>query len=159
MFTMQGSANRWGLAIFQIALLLCFLIFSSQAQASLKDGIYTGVYKVVWSHPNNDSKVGDRGEFNFVIKENRVVDLNDLEDSPINAAKIRSDIQIKDGRMKGAAFLDFLEDSGEAITAKFAVDGVVADGAFIGKAEISIIAVNNQVMGDIIIEKMLFESD
>ena len=143
---------------FQISAVLCFLLLSSQAQADLKDGIYTGVYKVVWSHPNNDSKVGDKGGFNFVIKENRVIDLNDAEDSPINAAKIRSEIVIDQGRMKGAAFLDFFE-GGDSITAKFSVDGVVADGSFSGKADISIISVNSQMMGDLLLEKMLFESN
>lgn len=155
---MQVLFNSWVARFFKMATILCCLLLSSQAQASLKDGIYTGVYKVIWSHPNNDSKVGDKGGFNFVIKGNKVIDLNDAEDDPINAAKIRSEILIADDKMSGAAFLDFLE-GGDSITAKFAVDGLVADGAFIGKAEISIISVNGQVMGDIVFEKMLFESN
>jgi len=155
---MQVLFNSWVARFFKMTAILCFLLLSSQAQASLKDGIYTGVYKVIWSHPNNDSKVGDKGGFNFVIKGNKVIDLNDAEDDPINAAKIRSEILIADDKMSGAAFLDFLE-GGDSITAKFAVDGLVADGAFIGKAEISIISVNGQVMGDIVFEKMLFESN
>ncbi len=55
MFTMRGSADRWGLAIFQIASLLCFLIFF-QSQAKLKDGSYPGLYKVIWVGSDTDSK-------------------------------------------------------------------------------------------------------
>lgn len=143
------------------AVLLSFLAclgFANQALAGLADGIYTGVYKVVWVGGDTDSKVGDSSVFNFEIKDNKVVDINGPKGDVINSAKIRSEIVINEDRLEGAAYIDFV-DSGYPITIKFQVDGLVADQSFIGKAAISLIAVNNQMMGDQVIEKMIFESD
>jgi hypothetical protein len=158
MFTMTGSADRWGLAIFQIASLLCLLIFSSQAQASLKDGSYPGLYKVIWVGSDTDSKIGDKGKFFFEIKDSKLVGINVPGDDVINRAKFRSKVFIEEEKMVGDIYLDIVEQ-GYPITVKMAVDGVVADGAFIGKATISLISVNGSMMGDTPIEKFIFESN
>ena len=62
-------------------LVLCFfniLLFSKVF--ALDNGVYTGVYKIFYAHPDSDSRKGDKGVFEFTIKDNKVIKLFEYDD-------------------------------------------------------------------------------
>lgn len=55
-------------------LVLCFfnIFFLYGKVLALDDGVYTGIYKVFYAHPDSDARKGDKGVFEFKIKDDRL---------------------------------------------------------------------------------------
>ena len=56
---------------FLIFYLLSFFLFYKAF--AIDNGVYTGVYKIIYAHGDSDSKKGDSGVFEFTIKNDKVV--------------------------------------------------------------------------------------
>ena len=52
---------------FSIFYLLSFFLF--QKAFAIDNGVYTGVYKIIYAHGDSDSKKGDSGVFEFTKKK------------------------------------------------------------------------------------------
>ena len=55
-------------------LILTTIFFQKQVYA-VENGIYTGVWKITYSHAASDNTKGDSGIFEFTIKDNKVIKL------------------------------------------------------------------------------------
>ena len=69
---MEYSMSKFILNFFIFCLFGIFLFYKAFA---LDDGVYSGVYKLFYAHSESDSKKGDKGVFEFTIKNNKVVKL------------------------------------------------------------------------------------
>ena len=58
----------------KIFLILTTIFFQKQVYA-VENGIYTGVWKIIYSHAASDNTKGDSGIFEFTIKDNKVIKL------------------------------------------------------------------------------------
>ena len=58
-------------------LVLCFfnVFFLYVKVVALDEGVYTGIYKVFYAHPDSDARKGDKGVFEFKIKDDKVINL------------------------------------------------------------------------------------
>ena len=66
LFNFLGHKMLYYLKIF---LILTTIFFQKQVYA-VENGIYTGVWKIIYSHAASDNTKGDSGIFEFTIKDN-----------------------------------------------------------------------------------------
>ena len=61
--------------ILKFLIIFFFNILLINKVFALDDGVYTGIFKVFYAHPESDSRKGDKGVFEFTIKDNKVIKL------------------------------------------------------------------------------------
>lgn len=121
----------------------------------IADGIYTGAYKVVFvGMHNKDSKVGDTGVFEFIVKDNKIVQIHDYDDENFNKAKSKYYLEIDEqtGVIDGY-FKQITRFNGQNITLKIYLDGKFIDNQFAGEALVQVIDPINARL-----ERLVFES-
>jgi hypothetical protein len=121
----------------------------------IADGIYTGAYKVVFvGMHNKDSKVGDTGVFEFIVKDNKIVQIHDYDDENFNKAKSKYYLEIDEqtGVIDGY-FKQITRFNGQNITLKIYLDGKFIDNQFAGEALVQVIDPINAKL-----ERLVFES-
>jgi len=121
----------------------------------IADGIYTGAYKVVFvGMHNKDSKVGDTGVFEFIVKDNKIVQIHDYDDESFNKAKSKYYLEIDEqtGVIDGY-FKQITRFNGQNITLKIYLDGKFIDNQFAGEALVQVIDPINAKL-----ERLVFES-
>ena len=121
----------------------------------IADGIYTGAYKVVFvGMHNKDSKVGDTGVFEFIVKDNKIVQIHDYDDESFNKAKSKYYLEIDEqtGVIDGY-FKQITRFNGQNITLKIYLDGKFINNQFAGEALVQVIDPINAKL-----ERLVFES-
>ena len=121
----------------------------------IADGIYTGAYKVVFVGMHNmDSKVGDTGVFEFIVKDNKIVQIHDYDDESFNKAKSKYYLEIDEqtGVIDGY-FKQITRFNGQNITLKIYFDGKFINNQFAGEALVQVIDPINAKL-----ERLVFES-
>ena len=121
----------------------------------IADGNYTGAYKVVFvGMHNKDSKVGDTGVFEFIVKDNKIVQIHDYDDENFNKAKSKYYLEIDEqtGVIDGY-FKQITRFNGQNITLKIYLDGKFIDNQFAGEALVQVIHPINARL-----ERLVFES-
>ena len=134
-------------------LIIFFLgIFLSYKTFALDDGIYTGVYNTFYAHPESDSKKGDKGVFEFTVKNNKILKLFAYDYPNWKFFKIKPNFTIdpKTDELRGFA-------SGSDI-ARNAIFKINMRGIFIGKKFAGEGNVELTSPYSLIIEKFVFES-
>jgi len=121
----------------------------------IADGIYTGAYKVVFvGMHNKDSKVGDTGVFEFIVKDNKIVQIHDYDDENFNKAKSKYYLEIDEqtGVIDGY-FKQITRFNGQNITLKIYLDGKFINNQFAGEALVQVVDPINARL-----ERLVFES-
>ena len=121
----------------------------------IADGIYTGAYKVVFvGMHNKDSKVGDTGVFEFIVKDNKIVQIHDYDDENFNKAKSKYYLEIDEqtGVIDGY-FKQITRFNGQNITLKIYLDGKFINNQFAGEALVQVVDPINAKL-----ERLVFES-
>lgn len=68
---------------------LLSLILNFRTAVAIDDGIYTGVFKMIYGHGLSTSKRGDTGIFEFYISDNKIVKIKTADISSWNRNAIR----------------------------------------------------------------------
>ena len=69
--------------------ILFSLVINLKTVCALDDGIYTGVFKMIYGHGLSTSKRGDTGIFEFHISNNKIVKIKTPDISGWNTNAIR----------------------------------------------------------------------
>ena len=118
------------------------------------DGIYTGAYKVTFvGQYNQDSKIGDTGVFEFLVKDNKIIKIHDYDDESFNQAKSKYyiDIDEKTGVVDGYLRQTRLTDG--LVILKIRLKGKFINQMFAGEAKVQVSSPVNFTA-----EKLVFES-
>jgi len=121
----------------------------------IADGNYTGAYKVVFvGMHNKNSKVGDTGVFEFIVKDNKIVQIHDYDDENFNKAKSKYYLEIDEqtGVIDGY-FKQITRFNGQNITLKIYLDGKFINNQFAGEALVQVVDPINARL-----ERLVFES-
>ena len=132
---------------------LClFFLFLSNKSFALDDGVYTGVYNTFYAHPDTDSRKGDKGVFEFTIKNNKVLKLFAYDYPNWKFYSIRPNFTIdpKTNELRGFAY-----GSDTRRNARFKIN---MNGVFIGKKFAGEGNVELTSPASFILEKFVFES-
>ena len=138
-----------------LVLLFFVLIPIPSFAGVIADGIYTGAYKVVFvGMHNKDSKVGDTGVFEFIVKDNKIVQIHDYDDENFNKAKSKYYLEIDEqtGVIDGY-FKQITRFNGQNITLKIYLDGKFINNQFAGEALVQVVDPINARL-----ERLVFES-
>lgn len=121
----------------------------------ISDGAYTGAYRVTFvGMHNKDSKTGDTGVFEFIVKDNKIIQVHDYDDESFNKAKSKYylDIDEETGVIDGY-FTQSRRFNGENIALKIHLDGKFINNKFAGEALVQLIRPINARL-----ERLVFES-
>jgi len=138
-----------------IIILTSFNLSNLASAETLADGNYTGAYRVTKVHAHNkDSKVGDTGVFEFIIKDNKIIKIFDYDDADFNKAKTRYKFSIdpETGVVDGYA-RQLRNFNNPPITLNIYLKGKFIGKRFAGEATVNVTRPIN-----FIAEKLVFES-
>ena len=136
-------------------LVLCFFnILTFNKLLALDDGVYTGVYKVFYAHSDSDSRKGDKGVFEFKIKDNKVVNLFAFDEPNWKFYGIKTNFIInpKNNELSGYA-IGTDPFRGAPVRFKINMKGIFVGNKFAGEGNVEITSPDN-----FILEKFIFES-
>ena len=136
-------------------LVLCFFnILLYSKVFALDNGVYTGVYKIFYAHPDSDSRKGDKGVFEFTIKDNKVIKLFEYDDPNWKLYGIKTNFIInpETNELKGYASGS---DTSASVSIRFNINmkGVFVGNKFAGEGDVEITSPDS-----LILEKFVFES-
>ena len=137
-------------------LVLCFfnvLLLYGKAFA-LDDGVYTGIYKVFYAHPDSDAKKGDKGVFEFKIKNNKVINLFAYDEPNWRLYGIKTNFVINPETNELKGYASGSDPSGSVpLRFKINMKGVFVGNKFAGEGNVELTSPDS-----IILEKFIFES-
>ena len=139
---------------FILKFLLFFMfnfIFYHKAFA-LDDGVYTGLFKIVYAHGESSSRKNDKGVFEFTIKDNKVIKLFAYDDPNWKFYNLRYFYKIdpKTNELSGFSKGNDPQSGG---TFKINMKGVFVGRKFAGKGNVELTSPDS-----LIFEKFIFES-
>jgi len=124
-----------------LVLLFFVLIPIPSFAGVIADGIYTGAYKVVFvGMHNKDSKVGDTGVFEFIVKDNKIVQIHDYDDESFNKAKSKYYLEIDEQTGVVDGYVKQIRSfNNPPVTLKIHLDGKFINNKFAGEALVQVI--------------------
>ena len=131
--------------------MICVFCIFSKAFA-VEDGIYTGIYKIVYAHGESSSKKNDTGVFEFTIRGNKVIKLFAFDDPNWKYYNLRYFYKIdpKTNELTGFSKGNDPQSGG---TFKINMKGVFVGKKFAGKGNVELTSPDS-----LIFEKFIFES-
>ena len=148
---MKYSMSKFILYFFIFCLFSILLFYKAFA---LDNGVYTGVYKTFYAHSESDSRKGDKGVFEFTIKNNKVVKLFAYDDPNWKLYGIRPNFKInpKTNELKGYA-TGSDPTRGSPVRFKINMKGIFIEKKFAGEGNVELTSPDS-----FILEKFIFES-
>lgn len=138
--------------IFGFLFIFFLSIFVSYKAYALNDGVYTGVYTTIYAHTDSDSRKGDKGVFEFTVKNNKILKLFAYDDPNWKFYGIKPNFTLdpKTNELKGFASGNDLRSS-----ARFKINmrGVFIGKKFAGEGNVEVTSPHS-----LIFEKFVFES-
>ena len=132
---------------------LFFIFFFNLKNAfAVEDGIYTGVFKMIFGHGLSTSKKGDTGIFEFHIKNNKIFKITtpDIQGWNRNAIRYFFQINAKSNELKGYCSVS---DTSNGSTYDVKLKGVFINKKFAGEGKV--IATSPE---SVLLNKFIFEN-
>ena len=136
-------------------LFIFFFIISLNNKAfGLNDGIYTGVYKIIYAHSDSDSRKGDQGVFEFNIKDNKVTNLFAYDDPNWKFYGIKTHFTIDPNNNELRGYASGSDPTrGSPLRFKINMKGIFIGKKFAGEGNVELTSPDS-----IILEKFIFEN-
>ena len=119
------------------ALITLFFIsfFNLKNTIAIENGIYTGVFKMIYGHGLSTSKKGDTGIFEFHIKNNQILKINtpDIQGWNRNAIRYFFKINAKSNELKGYCSVT---DASNGSTYDVELKGIFINKKFAGEGKV-----------------------
>ena len=118
-----------------------FLIFILCSFASLRfasaidDGIYTGVFKMIYGHGHSTSKKGDTGIFEFHISNNKIVKIKTPDISGWNRNAIRYFFKVNSETNELSGYCS-VSDASNGSTYDVELKGIFINKKFAGEGKV-----------------------
>ena len=115
---------------------LFFISFCNLKNAfAVEDGIYTGVFKMIYGHGLSTSKKGDTGIFEFHIKNNQILKIKtpDIQGWNRNAIRYFFKINAKSNELKGYCSVT---DASNGSTYDVELKGIFINNKFAGEGKV-----------------------
>ena len=115
---------------------LFFISFSNLKTAvAIENGIYTGVFKMIYGHGLSTSKKGDTGIFEFHVKNNKILKIKtpDIQGWNRNAIRYFFKINAKSNELKGYCSVT---DASNGSTYNVELKGIFIDKKFAGEGKV-----------------------
>ena len=115
---------------------LFFISFCNLKNAiAVEDGIYTGVFKMIYGHGLSTSKKGDTGIFEFHIKNNQILKIKtpDIQGWNRNAIRYFFKINAKSNELKGYCSVT---DASNGSTYDVELKGIFINKKFAGEGKV-----------------------
>ena len=129
--------------------------------SAVEDGAYAGFFKVTFADPEARDEIGDTGEFIFIIKDNKIVDVQ-YDDEGVVKGKVKYKLKIdeKTGKLSGYFNEQNRRHKGNLLNLRWSMKGVFVDKYFAGKADIWLTQWNGQTpeAGMVRVGSYVFES-
>ena len=122
--------------VFTTLITLLFINFCNLKIAfAVEDGIYTGVFKMIYGHGLSTSKKGDTGIFEFHIKNNKILKIKtpDIQGWNRNAIRYYFKINAKSNELKGYCSVS---DSSNGSTYDVELKGIFINKKFAGEGKV-----------------------
>ena len=125
--------------MFKVVTFLFFFLFSLVVNLknvfAIDDGIYTGVFKMIYGHGLSTSKRGDTGIFEFHISDNKIVKIKTPDISGWNRNPIRYFFKIdaESNELKGYCSVSDLSNGS---TYDVELKGIFIDKKFAGEGKV-----------------------
>lgn len=136
-------------------LVFCFFfsLFLSKAFA-LDDGVYTGVFKVFYAHPDSDARKGDKGVFEFTVKNNKVINLFAYDDPNWKLYGIKTNFIINPQTKELKGYASGSDPfRGAPVRFNINMKGIFVGNKFAGEGNVELTSPSS-----FILEKFIFES-
>ena len=148
---------KYPMSKFILKFLIFYLLsfFAFQKAFAIDDGVYTGIYKIIYAHGDSDSKKGDSGVFEFTIKNDKVVKLFAYDDPNWKLYGIKPNFKINPdtNELSGYASGNDPTRGGYNITFNINMKGIFIDKKFAGEGNVELTSPES-----FILEKFIFES-
>ena len=129
--------------------------------SAVEDGAYAGFFKVTFADPEARDEIGDTGEFIFIIKDNKIVDVQ-YDDEGVVKGKVKYKLKIdeKTGKLSGYFNEQNRRHKGNLLNLRWSMKGVFVDKYLAGKADIWLTQWNGQTpeAGMVRVGSYVFES-
>ena len=125
--------------MFKLLTTLITLFFISicnmKTAVSIENGIYTGVFKMIYGHGLSTSQKGDTGIFEFHIKNNKILKINtpDIQGWNRNAIRYFFKINAKSNELKGYCSVT---DASNGSTYDVELKGIFINKKFAGEGKV-----------------------
>ena len=134
-------------------LIFCLLnIILFQKGFAVDNGVYTGVYKIIYAHPESGSKKGDSGVFEFTIKNDKVTKLFAYDDPNWKFYGIKPNFKINPNTNELSGYASGSEPI-RGGSFKINMKGIFIDKKFAGEGNVELTS-----PASFIVEKFIFES-
>lgn len=135
----------------KLLFILTISFFQNQVYA-VEDGIYTGVWKITYSHTDSDNNNGDTGIFEFTIKDNKVIKLNTPDVPNWNLYRLKYFFNINNETNELSKYASGYDPS-HGVRFKINMKGIFIDKKFAGSGNFQLTSPQN-----LILDKFTFES-
>ena len=121
--------------VITVLFFLLSLIFNSRTAFAIDDGIYTGVFKMIYGHGLSTSKRGDTGIFEFYISDNKIFKIKTPDISGWNRNHIRYFFKI-DAESNELTGYCSVSDLSNGSTYDVELKGIFIDKKFAGEGQV-----------------------
>ena len=136
--------------IFKFLFIFFLSMFLNHKVFALGDGIYTGLYKMIYAHSKTESKKGDQGVFEFTIKNNKVVKFFAYDYPNFNSYRIKTKFVINSETNE---LTGYATGYGSNVRFKINMKGIFIGKKFAGEGNTVLTSPHSLVL-----EKFIFES-
>ena len=134
---------------------LLFIIFGNlKIVFAIEDGIYTGVFKMIYGHGLSTSKKGDTGIFEFHIKNNKILKIKtpDIQSWNRNSIRYYFKINAKSNVLKGYCSVS---DSSNGSTYDVELKGIFINKKFAGEGNVKLTSPENFILEKFILIQII----